>query len=166
MKDEAAITALFNKSRTHILLIKRRDVPVWVLPGGKIECNETPEEAAWREAKEETGCDVVIQQAIGIYTPTNRLTKKTFLYSGYVHSTPEQSSDEALRIKFFPLNRLPKMLPPPFKSWIQDAYLCSPSLINRPLHEITYTKFIIKILSHPILIVRFLLSRCKIPINS
>ncbi|MDP1802644.1 MAG: NUDIX hydrolase [Bacteroidota bacterium] len=32
----------------------------WFLPGGKVELNESPENAAHREAKEEAGCDIVI----------------------------------------------------------------------------------------------------------
>lgn len=32
----------------------------WFLPGGKVELNETPENAAHREVKEEAGCDVNI----------------------------------------------------------------------------------------------------------
>jgi len=36
------------------------EVPTWAVPGGSIEPGETPEEAAIREAKEETGLDVRI----------------------------------------------------------------------------------------------------------
>ena len=43
-----------------VILVKRRDCPVWVLPGGKIDDGETPEEAIIRETKEETGYDVII----------------------------------------------------------------------------------------------------------
>ncbi|MBA2612168.1 MAG: NUDIX hydrolase [Bacteroidetes bacterium] len=32
----------------------------WFLPGGKVELNETPENAAHRETKEEAGCDITI----------------------------------------------------------------------------------------------------------
>lgn len=43
-----------------IYLIKHKKLDVWLQPGGHVEENETPEEAAIREAKEETGLDVEI----------------------------------------------------------------------------------------------------------
>ncbi len=36
---------------------------LWLVPGGHIEVDELPEEAAVREVKEETGLDVVLYQA-------------------------------------------------------------------------------------------------------
>jgi len=58
------ITSLVNDEK--ILLIKRAKPPFagyWGLPGGKIEFGEHPEEAAVREAKEETG---IVAEAIGV----------------------------------------------------------------------------------------------------
>lgn len=37
---------------------------VWEFPGGKIEANETPEQAAIREAREETGLEIEIMRAL------------------------------------------------------------------------------------------------------
>ncbi|MEI9966407.1 MAG: NUDIX domain-containing protein [Candidatus Moraniibacteriota bacterium] len=36
---------------------------LWLVPGGHIELNELPEQAALREVKEETGLDIVLYQA-------------------------------------------------------------------------------------------------------
>lgn len=38
-----------------ILLVKRKDYPVWDLPGGRMEKHEQPETCAIREMEEETG---------------------------------------------------------------------------------------------------------------
>ncbi len=40
----------FDKNKK-LLFVKRRDVPVWVVPGGGIEKGETPKEAFARELK-------------------------------------------------------------------------------------------------------------------
>jgi 8-oxo-dGTP diphosphatase len=55
---DIALGAIINKDK--ILLLKRNQYPYkdyWNMPGGKIEFGEFPEEAAVREAKEETGLD-------------------------------------------------------------------------------------------------------------
>ena len=44
-----------------ILLTQRKGVPhIWELPGGKVEFNEEPSNAAIREVKEETGYEVEV----------------------------------------------------------------------------------------------------------
>lgn len=44
-----------------LLMLHRNDKGYWELPAGKVEDGETPRQAAIREAREEIGCDVVIQ---------------------------------------------------------------------------------------------------------
>lgn len=51
-----------------VLLQRRGDSKKWGFPGGAIEIGETPEMAAIREVKEETGLDVRVSGLIGIYT--------------------------------------------------------------------------------------------------
>jgi len=60
MKNHSVIAVVFTKNRQEVLLIKRRDVPVWVLPGGGIEKDETALGAIIREVKEESGFEVKI----------------------------------------------------------------------------------------------------------
>ena len=57
--------------RGRVLLQKRGDSGKWGFPGGAIELGETPEEAAVREVKEETGLDVKVESLIGIYTDSD-----------------------------------------------------------------------------------------------
>ncbi|MBE5787978.1 MAG: NUDIX domain-containing protein [Clostridiales bacterium] len=58
---------IFNE-RGEVLLQRRGDSGKWGFPGGAIELGETPEMAAIREVKEETGLDVNVGRLIGIYT--------------------------------------------------------------------------------------------------
>lgn len=54
--DFTVIVFVVNQGR--ILLVHHRKENKWLAPGGHIEANETPDEAATREIKEETGLDI------------------------------------------------------------------------------------------------------------
>ncbi|RLG72927.1 MAG: NUDIX hydrolase, partial [Methanobacteriota archaeon] len=58
-----------------VLLIKRRNPPfagMWALPGGMVEYGESVEDAARREALEETGVRVDNLTLVGIYSDPKR----------------------------------------------------------------------------------------------
>jgi 8-oxo-dGTP diphosphatase len=58
-----------------IVLIRRRNPPYqnqWALPGGFVELGESVEEAAVREAKEETGLDVELKKLAGVFSDPDR----------------------------------------------------------------------------------------------
>ncbi len=57
------------------VLVKRTFPPFkdhWALPGGFVEYGEKVEEAALREAKEETGLDVELLELVGVYSDPDR----------------------------------------------------------------------------------------------
>lgn len=57
------------------MLIKRKNDPFkgfWALPGGFVEYGEPVEQAAVREAREETGIDVDIKNLVGVYSHPDR----------------------------------------------------------------------------------------------
>ena len=58
---------IFN-DKGEVLLQRRGDTDKWGFPGGAIELGETPQMAAVREAKEETGLDLEVGKIIGVYT--------------------------------------------------------------------------------------------------
>ena len=49
---------VFNPDNKKFLLVKHKKLGKWIQPGGHIEMNEDPEEAAIRETFEETGLNV------------------------------------------------------------------------------------------------------------
>lgn len=60
MNKHFTATAFVIDSRKRVLLLWHKRLQRWMPPGGHIDENETPEETAKRECKEETGLDVAI----------------------------------------------------------------------------------------------------------
>lgn len=164
MIPESVAGAVFSSDRTSVLLILRRDVPVWVLPGGGVEKDETPEHAIVREILEETGFHVKIKRLAGVYTPVNRLARTTHLYECSVISGQSSESSETKGVRFFPLSSLPPM-PPPYPEWIQEAH-DGQTTAYRELTSVSYWALVKNALLHPLLVTRFILSRLGLPFNS
>ncbi|HSB73208.1 MAG TPA: NUDIX hydrolase N-terminal domain-containing protein [Candidatus Methylomirabilis sp.] len=62
-----AEAAVFDREG-RILLVRRSDDGLWCLPCGWVEPNESPEEAAVREAREETGLEVRPRCLVDVFT--------------------------------------------------------------------------------------------------
>lgn len=163
-QEESVSGILFSEDRKEILLIKRRDVPVWVLPGGGIDPGETPEEAVLREMEEETGYKVTIKRKVAEYTPLNRLARFTHLYECTLVSGSPTLSAETQGVAFFPLCELPP-LPPPYPDWIADSIEHAPTLFQKKITSVTYLNLLRHALMHPILVGRFLFARMGLPFN-
>lgn len=60
MRHFCACAYVVNPDNQKLLLVKHKEYNKWLQPGGHIENNETPEEAAIREVYEETGIKITL----------------------------------------------------------------------------------------------------------
>ena len=148
----AAIAIIFNE-KEQVLLVKRKDVDVWVLPGGGIEPAESPENAVRRETEEETGYSISIMRKCAEYLPINRLASETHVFICKVLAGKMELSDETSGIAFFSINSLPTSIFPPHAIWIEEA-INNQDIIKRPLIEVTYWALCKYFLCHPIKILK------------
>lgn len=107
-----------------VLLVKRRVPPregFWCLPGGFMELDETPEQAALRELEEETGIKGKIDILLGVGAHSGRVYK-TVLMMGYLVSEFEGepvAGDDASDVAFFAAHNLPDIAFDSHRSFIR-----------------------------------------------
>ncbi len=161
MRRNAAIGVIFNQDRSQVLLVKRQDVPVWVLPGGGVEEGENSSDAVIREVLEETGLTVTIVRKVAEYTPINNLARFTEIYECAHLEGSLQKGPETRAIQFFPIKQLPKNLFFVHEEWLQDAFKNLSNPIQRPLNNVTYWNLAKYFLRHPFWVLRFLSTLMK-----
>ena len=96
------IEMLDGQGNPGIILIKRRNPPHgWALPGGFVDYGESLEEAAVREAKEETSLDVTLQFQMHVYSDPSRDPRKHTITTVYVASAEgvPRAQDDALELE-------------------------------------------------------------------
>jgi 8-oxo-dGTP diphosphatase len=162
----SVIGIIFDKERSKVIVVKRRDVPIWVLPGGGVEENESPKEAVVREVFEETGLNVVIERHVGTYFPINRLTYTTYVFTCSPKSGALSLGNETKKIGYFSIDQLPSPFFFLHQFWIEDAKKNLKYPIERFLTEVTYWELFKYFCHHPVQVFRLLLSRLGNPYNS
>ena len=87
-----------------IILIKRKNPPHgWALPGGFVDMGESLEEAAVREAKEETSLDIKLKSQFHTYSDPKRDPRKHTISTVYVATAQGRpiAQDDAQDIGIF-----------------------------------------------------------------
>lgn len=93
-----------------IVLIKRKNPPYgWAIPGGFVDYGESLEEAAIREAREETDLEVEDLRQFRVYSDPNRDPRHHTISTVYIAKAKgkPQAHDDALAIGVFTESTLP-----------------------------------------------------------
>jgi 8-oxo-dGTP pyrophosphatase MutT (NUDIX family) len=155
---------VFRNNNKEILLVKRRDIPIWVLPGGGVEKDETPEQAVIREVKEETGFNVAVERKVGEYKhPKSEKVNNTFTCT--IQSGEATLSVESKAIKYFEITNLPQMLSPYVRDLIEDALGNKETTITRTYQPLPLF-FWLKALTRPRALFKYLLTRIGVHWNT
>ncbi|MCF6365974.1 MAG: NUDIX hydrolase [Bacteroidales bacterium] len=106
-----------EEQETKILLIKRKHEPfknTWAFPGGFVDIDETTENAAKRELKEETG--IIADNLIQINTfsdvdrdPRERTVSVVFYSKIRNNKIKTTAGDDAKEVSWFSLSNLPDL---------------------------------------------------------
>jgi 8-oxo-dGTP diphosphatase len=82
-----------------IVLIKRKNPPFgWALPGGFVDEGERVEAAAVREAREETGLDVTLEDLLYVYSDPDRDSRMhtlSIVFTARATGQPQAADDAA-----------------------------------------------------------------------
>ena len=96
----------------NFILIKRMNDPFkdcWALPGGFVEYGESVEDAAIREAKEETNIDVELEELVNVYSAPDRDPRRhtvTVAYTARGDLKTRKADSDAKDIDVFQVDKL------------------------------------------------------------
>ena len=105
----------FNGERLQVLLIERGIEPYkgkWALPGGFLKMDESAEECARRELKEETGLEGAYMEQFHTFSSPERDPRESVVTIGYfalIRQQEVKGGDDAAAAKWFPLDETPAL---------------------------------------------------------
>ncbi len=110
-----AATVLIIKD-DKILFQRRADNGKWGLIGGLVEMNETYEQAALREAREETGLKVKLDSFLGIFHNHNMVWSNgdaahviSAMFTASIISGEPRIDEESYELRFFGIDEIPEL---------------------------------------------------------
>ena len=113
------VFGIITDEADRVLLCHRRDFDLWNLPGGGVEEGESPWDALVREIEEETGLNAAPVHLSGVYSKPDR-NEVVFSFFCRVSGGAIRLTNEADRIEYFPLDRIPGNTVPKQVERIED----------------------------------------------
>lgn len=107
---DVIIEVVVETGEQGIVLIKRKNPPFgWALPGGFVDYGESLEEAAVREAKEETSLDIQLKHQLHTYSDPGRDPRMHTISTVFVAraSGKPSAQDDAREAGVFTRMRIP-----------------------------------------------------------
>ena len=104
-----------------VWLVRQTYVPGWFMPGGGLKKNETLEEAARREAREETGAELGTVTLMGAYSNfTEWKNDHNILFLCTDFEFKGKPDNESAELRAFPLGDLPAELWPGHRRRVEE----------------------------------------------
>lgn len=147
-REISAHLLVLRKDNQEVLLTTRRDIPIWVIPGGHKEPEENLEEACLREFKEETNCTAAIDTLVASYISKDRKIEK-HLFIGHMIGGVPSPTKESQEVTWFSVDKLPPTLILYEKERIQTCLNFDGSP-RQKLYKINYFKEIRNQLQFPL----------------
>lgn len=112
-KNPAPTVDVLIEIGDRIVLVRRKNPPPgWAIPGGFVDYGEKAQDAAVREAMEETGLRVTLTSLLGVYSDPSRDPRQhtmSVVYVGTAEGTPV-GMDDAAEAGLFAEDSLPSPL--------------------------------------------------------
>ncbi|MCH5235334.1 MAG: NUDIX hydrolase [Muribaculaceae bacterium] len=108
---------VFNKEndKIFVLLIQRKNDPYkdcWAFPGGFVNINESAEDAAKRELKEETGLEISTVEQLKAYSNPDRDPRERVITIAFIAVSKlkhVKGGDDAKEARWFDISTLPPL---------------------------------------------------------
>lgn len=113
-RNPAPVAMAVIEHEQQLVLIRRRDAPLadyWAPPAGYVETGESVPEAVIREAREECGLEIVLDELAGVYSQAD---VDVLIVAYRAHSSGGRliAGDDASEVGLFAPGQLPVQLPP------------------------------------------------------
>lgn len=110
----SARTVVFNRERTHVLMVREVNSQTYSLPGGWCDLYDSPGQTAINECSQEAGADIEVVRLVGL---TDRLPFKAntsvpeyvAIFEGKLKAELHEHEYETDDVGWFPIDNLPTL---------------------------------------------------------